>query len=490
MNRKISILVLSLTFLFGIILSNLEQTIQTFAYIETLFSWIFNSEFLYYFIISIIFYDYFKSIIKLLILRLSTKNSTNNIKYNQNSLSNKQKFSILIPAYHADRIKETIQSVIDSSYKNKEIIVIVNGNDKTTLEKAAYLEKKYPELVKVLFLEKKGKALALNHGLKWAKGDFVITLDADAKIINKKSIDNILKRFESDKQVIAMSADIQISPGDNCTKNIWTKFQALEYLINMHVGKRFQTIFNTMLIIPGGFGVFKREYLKDKTPFNEQSLTEDFVISLDIHAYGKKVVFEPNAIARFDCPDNFTKLKAQRTRWSCGQINTLKSFKHFFFLPGYNRLLKLAILDMWTFDVFFNAIWITTFLVVLPSILIFSGLDLITEQIEIENNPLHVIPKILEKPGMVFGEIKTALLPMVLIGFYFIIESISVLSAIRISNRKECYNLLWYLPLFVFIYRPILRLLIIRGHIKGIRGKTISWNGKEETIPFQVAPKL
>ncbi|MDH3824719.1 MAG: glycosyltransferase family 2 protein [Nitrosopumilus sp.] len=445
-------------------------------------SWTIKSEYVFYFGISIILLDHLKSTSKILILYLNTKFEKNNAKNKFRSPHYEPKFSILIPAYNADRIKETIQSAVETSYKNKEIIVIVNGNDEKTYRKAVCFKHQYPDLVTVHNLTKKGKAMALNYGLKSAKGKYIVTLDADAKIVNKKSLESILNTFEREKDVIAMSGDIQVYPGDNCVKNIWTKFQAIEYLLHIHIEKRIQTIFNTMLIIPGGFGVFKRIYLQNNNPFNEKSITEDFVISLDMHGYGKKVVFEPNAAAKFECPDTLSKLKAQRARWASGQIETLKLFHPYFFLPTYNRLLKIAILDMWAFEVIFNVFWIATFLIITPCILIFSGIDLYTNQIGIEQNPLGGFLNILENPIEWFSIFDKGVWLFILISFYLILETTSTLYAILISSRKECYNLLWYIPLYTFFYRPILRLLIFRGHLKGIRGKTPPWNEKESEI--------
>ena len=49
---------------------------------------------------------------------------------------NKALISILIPAYnHEKYIQETIQSIIQQSYQNLELIIINDGSNDTTWEK-------------------------------------------------------------------------------------------------------------------------------------------------------------------------------------------------------------------------------------------------------------------------------------------------------------------------------------------------------------------
>ena len=448
--------------------------------------------------------DHLKPIIKIISINYHSKNKKTTKKSidELNSYPHKPKFSIIIPGYKADRINETIQSSIGTTYKNKEIIVVVNGDDKKTYDKAKYFEEHYPELVKIYYLKEKGKAKALNYGLKQSNGNYIITLDADSKITNPNSLYNIAMRFE-DKDIIAMCGDIQIQPGDNCTKNIWTKLQAIEYLLTMHIGKRFQTIFNTMLIIPGGFAIFKRHYLLDSNPFDEKSIAEDFVISLNVHTYNKKIVFEPNATARFDCPDNYSKLNAQRTRWAYGQIETLKTYQNSLFSSMHSKLLRLAILNMWIFDVFINMIWIVSIFVFLPIILFAGGVLYICDTTEngeglftdfcnafnSGENPIAAIIiqenqiiryDIYDSPAVRLGPFNFIQWLYVLIIFYPILETISALYAIKISNRKDCYRLLWYVLLLVFIYRPfVLRPLLLKGHIKGLLRQRLSWYGEK-----------
>jgi len=92
--------------------------------------------------------------------------------------------SIIIPLYNAEKfIKETIESALNQSYKNIEIIIIDDGSTDTSFTVA---EKYKNEFVTVIKQPNRGASAARNHGLKLAKGDYIQFLDADDIIdINK-----------------------------------------------------------------------------------------------------------------------------------------------------------------------------------------------------------------------------------------------------------------------------------------------------------------
>lgn len=90
--------------------------------------------------------------------------------------------SIIVPYYNMSKyVEETITSVLRSSYKSKEIIVVNDGStgpeDITILEGLA---EKYG--VNVIHKQNEGLALARNTGAKAAKGQFIAFIDPDDTI--------------------------------------------------------------------------------------------------------------------------------------------------------------------------------------------------------------------------------------------------------------------------------------------------------------------
>lgn len=87
--------------------------------------------------------------------------------------------SIITPAYNAEKtIVKTIQSVLDQSYKNWELIIIDDGSQDETRNIVSKLSVDDSRIV--LFTQKNsGPAIARQKGLDNSKGRFIAFLDSD-----------------------------------------------------------------------------------------------------------------------------------------------------------------------------------------------------------------------------------------------------------------------------------------------------------------------
>ena len=89
------------------------------------------------------------------------------------------KVSVVIPAYNLEKyIDETIQSVVDQSYSNWEILIVNDGsNDNTGAKIEAWLDKGHD--IKYFPIENGGVSNARNIGIENASGDYIAFLDSD-----------------------------------------------------------------------------------------------------------------------------------------------------------------------------------------------------------------------------------------------------------------------------------------------------------------------
>lgn len=84
--------------------------------------------------------------------------------------------SVIVPAYNAEHyIKEAIDSILNQTYKNLEIIVVNDGSTDNTLS----ILKEYGGQIKHISQVNKGPSSARNAGIKIAKGEFIAYQDAD-----------------------------------------------------------------------------------------------------------------------------------------------------------------------------------------------------------------------------------------------------------------------------------------------------------------------
>lgn len=89
-----------------------------------------------------------------------------------------EKVSVIIPAYNAAGfIRETVQSILEQTYTNFEIIICENGSTDNTKEVLSSFE---DSRIKVFFLDENLHAAgARNEGVKAAVGDYIAYIDAD-----------------------------------------------------------------------------------------------------------------------------------------------------------------------------------------------------------------------------------------------------------------------------------------------------------------------
>ena len=86
------------------------------------------------------------------------------------------KVSIIIPVYNGERyVSEAIDSVLNQTYRDFEIIVIDDGSKDNT----SNILRMYGEKIRWKSQENRGQASALNEGFNMVKGKYIAYLDAD-----------------------------------------------------------------------------------------------------------------------------------------------------------------------------------------------------------------------------------------------------------------------------------------------------------------------
>jgi len=87
-----------------------------------------------------------------------------------------EKVSVIIPAYNKSELTvRTINSVLEQTYQNLEVIVVDDGSTDDTKEKLAGFGKK----IKYIYKENGGACSARNLGIQESTGDFIGLLDCD-----------------------------------------------------------------------------------------------------------------------------------------------------------------------------------------------------------------------------------------------------------------------------------------------------------------------
>lgn len=147
--------------------------------------------------------------------------------------------SVIIPCFNAERyIGAAIQSALNQSWANIEIIVVDDGSTDSSAEIA---KSNYSPRVRILTQSNRGASAARNEGLSLAQGEYIQFLDADDLIAPGK-IEAQLKRSEAaDKRTLFSGAWARLFENDlNAAvfveEPIWQDLAPVEWLVTSWLG--------------------------------------------------------------------------------------------------------------------------------------------------------------------------------------------------------------------------------------------------------------
>lgn len=90
--------------------------------------------------------------------------------------------SVIVPLYNAsDYIVEALDSIMASTYRPLEVIVMNDGSKDDSLSVAQAYAQSHPE-VKVFSQANAGASAARNHAIRLSKGEYILPVDADNRI--------------------------------------------------------------------------------------------------------------------------------------------------------------------------------------------------------------------------------------------------------------------------------------------------------------------
>ena len=349
------------------------------------------------------------------------------------------KVSLIIPAHNEERvIVRAIDSALETDYPNKEIIVVDDGST----DRTSQLAYGYQQNGKIMLLRRDtasgSKAGALNYGLLFASGEVIVTVDADT-LLERNALKEAIKPL-SDPRASAVSGNVRILGGELGGNNILVKLQAYEYLVSLELGRRFNSIMGTLLIISGAFGAFWKKNVSHIGQYDKDTITEDFDITIKMRKLGKRLIFAEKAIAWTFVPETWRDWKHQRTRWTRGQLESLKKHHDILSKKKFDFRLVAATYDMLFMDIillFIRLIWF--FLI-----------------------------------GFFFQWTVVYVLLLSII-MYFGLEFLSIITAGLLSPRKEDLKKAYLAPVVVLFYRPYYALIRIKSYIDWLLKKKIRW---------------
>jgi cellulose synthase/poly-beta-1,6-N-acetylglucosamine synthase-like glycosyltransferase/peptidoglycan/xylan/chitin deacetylase (PgdA/CDA1 family)/spore germination protein YaaH len=367
--------------------------------------------------------------------------------------------AVLIPAFNEEKvIVRTIRSVLNSDYANLRIIVIDDGSSDRTAEVArlAYAAQIAAGRVLVLSKPNGGKAAALNFALDRMTEEFYVGIDADT-VIAPDAISKLIPHFE-DPLVGAIAGNAKV--GNRV--NLWTRWQALEYITSQNFERRALDLFNVVVVVPGAIGAWRTGPVKAAGGYPVNTVAEDADLTMALLEQKLKVVYEDRALAFTEAPIDAKGLMRQRFRWSFGILQAV--WKH-----------RLAFVRNKAMGLF-----------ALPNILIFQMLlPLVSPFIDIMflAGILHYFVDRHYHPESASSADFYKLL-VYFLGFLvidFVTSSIAFSLERRHPANKGDGWLLFHIWLQRFAYRQVFSIVLLKTVKRAIDGKPFNWDKLERT---------
>ncbi len=343
--------------------------------------------------------------------------------------------SLLVPAHNEQEdIESLLRTLFEQTYKNMEIVII---NDGSTDNTRSILEP-YAQQGRIRLLNlgppNIGKHAALNAGIKIAKGEIVIVVDADG-LLERDAVANMVLPFR-DPNVMSVSGNIRVAN----PVNILTKCQSLEYTRDINIPRRAFDLLNITLVIPGPLGAFRRSVAIDVGQYDADTVTEDFDITVKVQKArdGRQIASRniTNAVSYTEAPERLRDLIRQRKRWYGGMAQTFMKHQRYRMWRGSGAYSRIGV----------PYLLYTLFIIPILELIMF-GLTLI---------------------GL-------ALDPIGIMIAYIIFSALEILtSIIAVGLDHADWRLVLLSPLYVIGYRQLLDLIRVYAYIETLRGR-LGW---------------
>ena len=286
--------------------------------------------------------------------------------------------TVIAPAFNEElSIVQSVRALLSLEYPHHEVIVVNDGSDDDTLgalikgfdlQPYAYSQIAKLQKTKIrstwrsktnpnLFVVDKDngrKADAANAGIGFARTPLVCIIDADSII----ETDGLLRAAEpfmhDDGRLVGVGGTIRVVNG--CTveggalrkvgvdKGLIPRFQVVEYLRAFLTNRVANAHTDTLMLISGAFGMFRRDTLIEIGGYRHDTVGEDLELVVRLHRHMREqqrpyaIKFVPDIVCWTEAPATFAGLKGQRSRWQQGALETLQRHRRMIFNPRYGRI--------------------------------------------------------------------------------------------------------------------------------------------------------
>jgi len=377
--------------------------------------------------------------------------------------------SVVIAAFNEEKvISRTIRAVLANRYEPLDIVVVDDGSKDDTSGEVLRDFGGNPK-VRLLRQENGGKASALNRGIAEATGEIIIALDADT-IFNRRTTANLVRHF-ANQEVGSVAGNVKV--GNRI--NPLTYWQSIEYVTSQNLDRRAYAVVNSVSVVPGAVGAWRREAIVEAGGYTTDTMAEDMDLTWRIRRAGWRIETDSDAVGYTEAPDSFAALFRQRFRWAFGTLQCL--WKHRGAVGRYGWFGSVMLPSLWLFQILFQALSPLIDLQILWTVSKVVGTWWWHGTQMLDWQPLPQALTALYTIGFMYA-------------FFFVVELIG--SAVAFKLDREDGRVLIWLFWQRFLYRQLMYAVLLKSLKTAISGIRAVWGklDRKGTVDLVVEPEL
>lgn len=196
----------------------------------------------------------------------------------------KDRVSIIVPCYNIqDYIGKCLESLIQQTYKDVEIIVVDDGSTDSSYERIKKIAEN-DERVVLISQNNSGVSTARNIGMAKSTGDYICFVDGD-DIVDETYVETLLANmvsYNADLSLTSYTKSLEMLGMPKCNNvDIWTEKEALELYIK-----------ESKFIAGAVCKLFKKEIIGDIIFQPELRISEDKLFVFQVMSRCKKIVYQ------------------------------------------------------------------------------------------------------------------------------------------------------------------------------------------------------
>lgn len=215
------------------------------------------------------------------------------------------KFSIIMPVYNSENyVNKGINSIVNQSYNNWELIIIDDGSTDNTYNVCK--EMTFDLRIKLFRIDNSGPSYARNYGLDKSNGDYILFLDSD-DYFEINALDILKGEIEKNNSELIFFANYTDKYKNNnyiIEKN--NSLKEIVYKNNNDLKNDFINLFQYTYIYPVWNKVYSRKIInKYNVRFPESiKFAEDLVFNMKIYPHIEKAQIIKEALYHYVSREN------------------------------------------------------------------------------------------------------------------------------------------------------------------------------------------